>query len=113
MVEYSEGTPSLFNEPELAERLRPVLSQTLGDENIEVMEPSMGGEDFGRYGRAGVPILMMSVGSVDQRRLDEYQSQGGVPSLHSSRYYPDIEPTFRTGVTVLISSVEDLLPSKK
>ena len=109
-VEHSEGTPSLFNDPELADRLRPVLGNALGEENIEVMKPSMGGEDFGRYGRAGVPILMMSVGSVSQERLEKYKSSGGVPSLHSAKYYPDIEPTLLTGVTTLVRATEDLLP---
>ncbi len=112
-VQQSEGTPSLYNDPELTERLRPILGKALGEENVEVQEPSMGGEDFGRYGRAGIPIQMMSVGSVAQERLDEYKSKGGAPSLHSSQYYPDIEPTLRTGVTTLTSAAEDLLPPQQ
>lgn len=113
IVEQSEGTPSLYNDPELTDRLRPVLSNALGEENLEVKQPSMGGEDFGRYGRAGVPIQMMSIGSVSQERLDEYDSKEGVPSLHSSKYYPDIEPTLRTGVITLTTAAEDLLPPKQ
>ena len=60
----------------------------------------MGGEDFGRIGGAGVPIVMMSVGSVSQERLDKYRKEdGSEPSLHSPQYYPDVEPTITTGVT--------------
>ncbi|WP_146447932.1 amidohydrolase [Bythopirellula polymerisocia] len=112
IVEQSEGTPALFNDPDLTARLRPVLHDSLGEDNVEVMEPTMGGEDFGRYGRAGVPIQMMSLGTVDQERLDEYKANGSVPSLHSAKYYPTINPSLRTGVTTLTSAVEDLLPPR-
>jgi len=32
----------------------------------------MGGEDFGRFGKAGVPICMLRLGAVSQKRLDEF-----------------------------------------
>ena len=52
----------------------------------------MGGEDFGRYGLAGVPICMFRLGAVNQKRLDEYAAQKvPPPSLHSPVFYPDIE----------------------
>ncbi|HBV62141.1 MAG TPA: hypothetical protein DEF45_03875 [Rhodopirellula sp.] len=54
----------------------------------------MGCEDFSRYGREGVPILMYRLGSVKQSRLDCFKELGvPAPSLHSSRYYPDVEST--------------------
>ena len=70
----------------------------------------MGGEDFSQYGIAGVPILMYSLGSVNQDRLNRYEDLGvPPPSLHSGIYYPDFEPTIRTGVTTMVAGAIELL----
>ena len=109
-IEVSEGTPSLRNDAELASRIRAVFMRTIGADNVQEDEPSMGGEDFSRYGRAGVPILMYRLGSVSQRRLDRFSELGvPPPSLHSSQYFPDLEPTLRTGVLTMTAAALDLL----
>ena len=111
IVEISEGTPALRNDPALAERLRPVLAAELGAENVGTDRPVMGGEDFSRYGRAGVPILMIRLGSIDPDRLAGYVKAGEVPPpLHSARYYPDIAPTLDTGVRTFVAAARALLP---
>ncbi len=70
----------------------------------------MGGEDFSRYGRAGVPILMYRVGSVEQSRLDRFSTlQLPPPTLHSSTYYPDIDLTLETGIKTLVAASLELL----
>ena len=111
-IEFSDGTPALSNDEKLASLIEPAIRKAVGKDNVEESEPSMGGEDFGAYGRAGVPILMMSVGSVSQDRLDKYKENGGVPSLHSPLYYPEIEPTIVTGVTTLATASLELLQKK-
>lgn len=112
-IKYSEGTPSLLNDERLAERLGPVLVDALGEDHVVEADRSMGGEDFSRYGRAGVPIFMYKLGSVKRERLSEYAESGQqVPTLHSSKYYPDIRPTLRTGITTMTAIVRDLLPPR-
>jgi hippurate hydrolase len=70
----------------------------------------MGGEDFSQYGRAGVPIFMFRLGSVDAARLERYKQLGQQPpSLHSPIYYPDIEDTLTTGVPAMASAALELL----
>ena len=87
-----------------------VFKRVLGSEQVERAEQSMGGEDFSRYGRAGVPILMFRLGTVDQRRLDRYRQLGQVPpSLHSSKFYPDAELTLATAVTATAELALELL----
>jgi hippurate hydrolase len=108
-VEISEGTPSLFNDPELVKRMVPVFQRVLGEENVEEGEPVMGGEDFSQYGLAGVPVMMFSLGSINEDRLQEFMEKGGPPSLHSPIYYPDPEPTLTTGVKALASAALELL----
>ena len=108
-----EMTPSLFNDEKLVERVVPVFRKALGDGNVVASKPSMGGEDFSRYGRAGVPIFMFRLGSVDPKRMAGLKRTGTLPSLHSAVYYPDAEQTLQTGITAMASAVLDLLPPKK
>jgi len=109
-ISTAEGTPSLFNDPELVARLVPVFEKTLGEKNVTEAEPSMGGEDFGRIGREGIPIFMIKLGAVSQERLDAYKKAGvPPPSLHSPKFYPDPAATISTGVTTLVSAALELL----
>jgi hippurate hydrolase len=109
-IKVSEGTPSLFNDEELTARIRAKLEKTVGKENVIVADQVMGGEDFSQYGRAGVPILMYSLGTVEQKRLDRFESlKATIPSLHSPRFFPDFDPTIETGVTTMVSSVLELM----
>ncbi len=106
----SEGTPSLYNDPELAERVAGVARRVLGDKNVTRSEPTMGGEDFSRYGKAGIPICMFKLGAVSANRLAEFKRQGTPPpSLHSPRFYPDPEATLETGITTMGAVALDLL----
>ena len=110
IVKISEGTPSLFNDRELAERVSKVLTRVVGEENVSEAEPSMGGEDFSRYGKAGVPILMYRLGAVDQRRLERFKAlDTPPPSLHSPLFYPDAEETLSTGLLTMTSIALELL----
>ena len=109
-IKIDTGTPSLKNDGQLAARVRKIFMDTIGDDNVGQDPPSMGGEDFSRYGRAGVPILMYRLGSVSQKRLDRFEQLGvPPPSLHSDTYYPDVEPTLRTGISTMTAAALDLL----
>ncbi len=111
-VDISEGTPAMRNDEKLVQRVLPSLQQAIGKANLIPAEPSMGGEDFSRYGRAGVPIFMFRLGSVDAQRLAGYERiEQPPPSLHSALYYPDVEPTLTTGITAMASAVINLLPN--
>ncbi len=110
-ITISEGTPALYNDEDLARRLDPALRRIVGDEQVVDTEPSMGGEDFSQYGRAGVPILMLRLGAVEANRLNRYKELGQqAPSLHSALFYPDAEETLRTSVPVMAELALELLP---
>ena len=109
-VEVSEGTPALFNDKNLTERLIPIFESALGRANVAASEQSMGGEDFSRYGRAGVPILMFRLGAVDAARLSRYKQLGQQPpSLHSPIFYPDAADALKTGINAMASCALELL----
>jgi len=45
-VLIAKGTPSLFNDPELASHLRPVFQNLVGEDNVLISNQTMGGDDF-------------------------------------------------------------------
>lgn len=107
-----EYTPSLYNAPELVARVRSTFERALGAGNVVEREPTMGGEDFARYGREEpkVPIFLFRVGSVPPEKLRAARAGGPpLPSLHSSKYLPEAEPTIRTAVTAMTAAALDLL----
>ncbi|MDA7644907.1 amidohydrolase [bacterium] len=108
-------TPSTYNDPELALRLAKVFQEALGENRVEQTEPVMGGEDFGRYGRTEhkLPICIFWLGSVDPSILETAAKKGETPpSLHSSRYHPQPEPTITTGVSAMTLAALELLGPK-
>jgi hippurate hydrolase len=109
--DVSEFTPALVNTSELVKKTVPVLRRVLGEANVEPRPPVMGGEDFSRYGRAGVPIFMFWLGTIPPERMAEAEKPGGrpLPSLHSDLFYPDPEPSIRTGVLAMSQAVLNLV----
>jgi amidohydrolase len=109
-VQFSEGTPAMFNDERLATRLRGVFEREFGKEKVDDPEPSMGAEDFSLYGKAGVPICMFRLGTVDAKRLARMKQLGQEPpSLHSPLFYPDPEETLMTGVKATVAATLELL----
>ena len=110
-------TPAMFNDPDLVARSVVVFQSLLGEENVIEVAATMTGEDFGRYTRhAEFPTFLYRLGSVDPENWEE-SGEGGdpLPSLHSSRYFPDAEPTLRTGLRSMSRLALSLLgpPAKK
>ncbi|HZL86745.1 MAG TPA: amidohydrolase [Pirellulaceae bacterium] len=110
VIKISEGTPALFNDEQLAGRIRELFIKEFGKENVEESEATMGGEDFSQYARAGVPVLMFRVGAVEEKRLARMKELGqDPPSLHSPIFYPDAEITLVTALHSLVAATLDLL----
>jgi hippurate hydrolase len=90
----------MFNDPGLTAHAVESFRSLLGEENVTEIAATMTGEDFGRYTRAAeFPTFLYRLGSVNPERW-KASGEGGepLPSLHSSRYAPDAEPTLRTGI---------------
>jgi amidohydrolase len=109
-VEVIDGTPATYNDPALTKRLSEMLARTLGPSRLEERQPVMGAEDFSEYGRAGVPAVILWVGAVERKKFDAAKAAGTpLPSLHSSEFAPDPEPTIKAGVTAMTLSALELL----
>ncbi len=111
IIDYTEGTPSTYNDPALVARCVPIFQTMVGKDRVEAGEPVMGGEDFSFYGRAGVCAFMFSVGSVDPAKIARSREPGGppLPSLHSALYAPVPEPTIKAGVNAASAALLHLL----
>jgi amidohydrolase len=48
-IRYYDGYPATVNTPEWADRVRKTAQDLLGEDATPDIEPSMGGEDFGRF----------------------------------------------------------------
>jgi amidohydrolase len=109
-VVFSDGTPAMFNDEKLAARLREVFIRVLGADNVDNPAPEMGGEDFSMYGKAGVPILMFRLGTIEPRRLARMKELGqSPPSLHSPLFYPDADEALVIGITTTVAAALELL----
>jgi amidohydrolase len=110
-VRPEEFTPALTNDTALTRRTVGMLRQVLGVDNVEARPPVMGGEDFSRFGRAGVPIFMFWLGTIDADRWAASQKDGAatLPSLHSDLFWPAPESTIRTGVLAMTQAVLNLV----
>ena len=107
-----EFTPATYNNPELTKRLVAVWKKSLGADNVEATDPTMGGEDFSEYSLPdhSIPACDFHIGAVDPAKVAESKKTGvPLPSLHSSKFAPVPEPTIRLGVIGMTSAVLELM----
>ena len=106
-----EYTPAAYNDPKLVARVNGVFEKWFGKDVMIERKPTMGGEDFGRYGRTEhkIPIYMFRLGGVSPAAMKRAQALGQpLPSLHSAKFAPDTD-CIRTGVTAMSAAVLELL----
>jgi hippurate hydrolase len=109
-ITVTESIGATYNDPALTERAAGILSKAFGGSNITQISPKMGAEDFGAFGRAGVPAFMFDLGAVEPQKYAKAKASGApLPSLHSSEWAPDRERTIRMGVSALTVIALDLL----
>jgi amidohydrolase len=111
-VAKDQFTPATYNNPELTKRLMAIWKKSLGNENVEIVDPTMGGEDFSEYSLPdhSIPAVDFHVGAVAPEKMAESKRTGiPLPSLHSSKFAPVPEPTIRTGIIAMTAAVLDLM----
>jgi hippurate hydrolase len=112
-VMKDQFVPATYNNPELTKRLVDVWKKSLGESNVEIVDPTMGGEDFAEYSLPdhSIPAVDFHVGAVAPDKMAASKKPGAppLPSLHSSKFAPVPEPTIRTGVVAMTDAVLDLM----
>ena len=111
-VSKDEFCPAAYNNPELTKRFVAVWKQSLGNDNVKIVDPTMGGEDFSEYSLPdhSIPAVDFHIGAVEPAKIAEYKQAGKeLPSLHSSKFAPVPEPTIRVGIIGMTSAVLELM----
>lgn len=108
----NQFTPATYNNPDLTKRLVAVWKNVLGADNLEIVDPTMGGEDFSEYSLPdhSIPAVDFHIGAVDPEKIVQFKKEGKeLPSLHSSKFAPVPEPTIRVGIIGMTSAVLELM----
>ena len=98
--DYAYGYPVLINHPEMVKRVATACSRGIGKENVEVLKPSMGGEDFSYY-LEKCPGAYFRLGIRNEAR-------GIVHPYHSSLFDID-ENVLPFGVEMFVRIVDEFL----
>ncbi|MCB9876522.1 MAG: amidohydrolase [Planctomycetes bacterium] len=112
VIEFSEGTPALYNDEQLTAKVRDGMVAALGSQHVVAIQPAMTAEDFGRLRGAGVPLCMFRLGTIAPERLAAMQAKGDVPGLHSGGYYPDYDGALKVGVRALVEALRAAAKAK-
>jgi len=114
-VRDKEFTPATYNDPELGDTIKLSIGAEIGADNVVDMQPVMGGEDFGAFGRIEpkIPSFLFWLGAVDADVIAKAKKDGTtLPSLHSPFFAPDYEPTIETGVAAMTAAALDLMKAE-
>ncbi|HEV3512760.1 MAG TPA: amidohydrolase [Candidatus Sulfotelmatobacter sp.] len=109
-VDLYESTDLVYNNPELAKKLRAPLEAALGKANVVTAEPITPSEDFSYFVEQGVPGFYFSLGGADPQKFAEAKSEGtSLPSNHSPLFAPDVDPALHTGIVAEVAVLRNLL----
>ncbi|MCK4337760.1 MAG: amidohydrolase [Candidatus Aminicenantes bacterium] len=97
---YREGTPPLYNHPELAKIMTPTLYNIVGKENVFPITPQMIAEDFSLYCQK-IPGFYFFLGVKNPRRRS-------MSPLHSPNFNPD-ERSISLGIKIMCHLLLDSL----
>ncbi len=101
--EFEYGYPVLVNDSEMSKLVAMACSKGVGKENVEVLKPSMGGEDFAYY-LEKVPGSFFRLGCRNEEK-------GIVHPFHSSLFDID-EEVLPFGVEMFIRIIDQYLGLK-
>ncbi|MGD9987556.1 hypothetical protein [Pseudonocardia sp.] len=104
-----ESSPAVVNDEHATARTRPALEGITGAGRVIDPGPVTGSEDVGVLASAaGAPCVFWLLGGADQTpfahatSMDEIRNLvAPIPSNHSPRYAPVIDPTIEVGVHAL------------
>lgn len=111
----NQFTPPVVNNSDLVLSAIKPMKQLLGNENVVQVEPLTVGEDFGKYGLTDehIPIALFWLGGVNKAKYEDHLENGTLlPGLHNAAFYPDFEPTFKTGAKTMALTMIQLFNEK-
>ena len=100
-LDYQRNAPATVNDPALSQTVQPLLERILGAENVKIVEPTMGGEDFAYFANV-VPGFYYRLGVVKPGT-----TSGG---LHTPTFRAD-DSAVPVGIRVMSRLLVDYLSS--
>ena len=100
--------PLTDNDPEATARVVEAFRAQFGGDRVYETKPAAASEDFSEFGRAwGVPYVFWFVGGTDPDTYEQHRREGrlkDIPSNHSPRFAPVLDPTLRTGLEAMLGA---------
>ncbi|HKT67039.1 M20 family metallopeptidase [Burkholderia sp. 22313] len=97
--------PLTVNDDATTARLRTAFEAHFGDRAYET-KPAAASEDFSVFGREwGVPYAFWFIGGTDRQVFEKARAEkkiNEIPSNHSPRFAPVIDPTLRAGLEAML-----------
>lgn len=111
-IDVQPTAEALVNDSVLTRRVSAALIREMGPSKAMDMPPEMVSEDFSAYSLSGVPTLMLRVGAVEPGKFAAAEKSGvPLPSLHSSQFAPDLEPTMKSAMEAEVIALRELMPA--
>jgi amidohydrolase len=106
LIDRAAFTPALANDPALTKEIVALFREVLGAEWVHERPMSLGGEDFSRIVRGGVPGFYYFLGTAEREKVKTAKEGGPpLPLTHTNAYFPVPEPTIKTGVFTMSLAV--------
>ncbi len=102
-----DATPSLYNDPDLTERMVQALRSHFGADQVVLVPPMTPSEDFPHFTLAGVPSFFYDFGVINAEQFKA--TNGQVPYNHSPQFAPDREPSLKMGMEAFTVAALELL----
>ena len=102
-LNYDRGTPATINNPELCKQMIPTLERVVGKNNLKMMDPVMGGEDFAIFANE-VPGIYYRLGVVKPGTTSGW--------IHTPTFRAD-DSCLEIGIRAMSNMVVDYLPLSK
>ena len=102
-LNYDRGTPATINDPELCKQMIPTLERIVGKNNLKMMDPVMGGEDFAIFANE-VPGIYYRLGVVKPGTTSGW--------IHTPTFRAD-DSCLEIGIRAMSNMVVDYLTSSK
>ncbi len=102
-LNYDRGTPATINNPELCKQMIPTLERVVGKNNLKMMDPVMGGEDFAIFANE-VPGIYYRLGVVKPGTTSGW--------IHTPTFRAD-DSCLEIGIRAMSNMVVDYLTSSK
>jgi hippurate hydrolase len=100
--------PLTYNDEAATRKVVAALKGHLGGDRVQEIKPLSASEDFSEFARAwNVPSVFWAVGGIDPQIYAQAEKAGRlneIPSNHSPKFAPVINPTLRVGIEAMLAA---------